>query len=155
MESAPVNSSHEGPELAWIYSWSLASYEDGPELTFEVTKIVKEEVKKKKKRCRGYKKLRSRIQHKFCLVCGLTDKLTVDHIVPRVKGGAVKAKENLMFLCEKCNSNKSDKMPADWLRTITPKTVKKFCPARFEILVQAIDNAIQFHCQIMTNFPIS
>ena len=46
-----------------------------------------------------------------CYYCGLTtskDKLQMDHIVPRSKGGNNHI-SNLVLSCEKCNKVKSDK----------------------------------------------
>jgi len=42
-----------------------------------------------------------------CLKCGREDNLTIDHILPRCKGGKNK-QSNLQTLCYKCNCNKSD-----------------------------------------------
>lgn len=44
-----------------------------------------------------------------CVECGSTDNLSIDHIIPRSKGGTNK-KENLRTLCIKCNSKKRDKI---------------------------------------------
>lgn len=42
----------------------------------------------------------------LCLKCGATDKLTVDHIIPRARGGSNKP-ANLQCLCLTCNTRKS------------------------------------------------
>jgi len=42
-----------------------------------------------------------------CVICGATEYLEFDHIIPRSKGGATSV-ENLQLLCRKCNSEKSD-----------------------------------------------
>lgn len=42
-----------------------------------------------------------------CLKCGSTEGLTLDHIVPRSKGGR-SHRENLQTLCESCNAEKGN-----------------------------------------------
>jgi len=44
---------------------------------------------------------------RFCLCCGSSVRLTIDHIVPVNKGGANRL-SNLQALCRSCNSRKSD-----------------------------------------------
>ncbi len=44
-----------------------------------------------------------------CLVCGCTDDLTIDHILPLSKGGG-NSGDNYQTLCKKCNSEKGDKI---------------------------------------------
>jgi hypothetical protein len=43
----------------------------------------------------------------FCVKCHSTDDLTLDHIVPRSKGGS-DDKSNLQILCRCCNSSKGN-----------------------------------------------
>lgn len=43
-----------------------------------------------------------------CVVCEVTEKMTMDHIKPLSKGGEHK-KENIQPLCHSCNSRKKDK----------------------------------------------
>ncbi len=43
-----------------------------------------------------------------CQYCGSTKRLTLDHVVPRVKGGP-HTWENVVTACEDCNSRKGDK----------------------------------------------
>jgi len=56
-----------------------------------------------------------------CIYCGATTDLTLDHIVPLVRGGA-HSEENLVVACRRCNSSKSDKPLVQWLQT-QPKAV--------------------------------
>ena len=44
----------------------------------------------------------------WCSVCGGTEDLTGDHIVPRSRGGS-STRENLRVLCRGCNSRKGDR----------------------------------------------
>jgi len=41
----------------------------------------------------------------YCLACGTTENLSVDHVIPLAKGGAP-GKENWQVLCIPCNSRK-------------------------------------------------
>jgi len=42
-----------------------------------------------------------------CLKCGATENLTVDHIVPKSRGGTLE-RNNLQTLCLPCNQEKAD-----------------------------------------------
>ncbi|NDJ25675.1 HNH endonuclease [Nostoc sp. B(2019)] len=45
-----------------------------------------------------------------CQYCGSTKHLTLDHVIPRSKGGQ-HSWDNVVTACEKCNSIKSDRLP--------------------------------------------
>lgn len=45
-----------------------------------------------------------------CVICGSTENLTIDHILPRAKGGKDEL-SNLQTLCRRCNSKKGAKHP--------------------------------------------
>lgn len=42
-----------------------------------------------------------------CRQCGASQRLTIDHIVPRSRGGSDRS-DNLQTLCEPCNQAKAD-----------------------------------------------
>jgi 5-methylcytosine-specific restriction endonuclease McrA len=44
-----------------------------------------------------------------CQYCGATSRLTIDHVIPKSKGGD-DSWENLVVACSKCNTLKSDKL---------------------------------------------
>jgi len=44
-----------------------------------------------------------------CQYCGAKSKLTIDHVIPRSKGGG-DTWENLVVACSSCNCKKSDKL---------------------------------------------
>jgi 5-methylcytosine-specific restriction endonuclease McrA len=44
-----------------------------------------------------------------CQYCGSTQRLTIDHIIPRSKGGT-HTWDNVVAACERCNSAKSDRL---------------------------------------------
>ena len=59
--------------------------------------------------------------NRVCQYCGKTDtKMTIDHIIPKVKGGT-DTWENLVTACFKCNSKKGNKL----LSEITMQLIKK------------------------------
>jgi 5-methylcytosine-specific restriction endonuclease McrA len=45
-----------------------------------------------------------------CQYCGSTKKLTLDHVIPRSKGGK-HSWDNVVIACERCNSRKGDRTP--------------------------------------------
>ena len=52
-------------------------------------------------------RLFSRVEHK-CVLCGSTENLTIDHIIPLRKGGT-NDDSNMQILCGKCNRLKGVK----------------------------------------------
>lgn len=44
-----------------------------------------------------------------CLICGSRNNLTLDHIIPKSKGGRL-IYNNLQTLCEHCNKSKEDRV---------------------------------------------
>jgi hypothetical protein len=45
-----------------------------------------------------------------CVICGATDELTFDHIIPYSKGGTSLSAKNIQLLCERHNISKRDKI---------------------------------------------
>lgn len=67
------------------------------------------------------KNLLNRDQHR-CAYCGRGDiTLTIDHVIPKSRGGA-DSWENLVTACVRCNNSKGDRTPAeaDMKLRITP-----------------------------------
>jgi 5-methylcytosine-specific restriction endonuclease McrA len=54
-----------------------------------------------------FKKLNKK--QKYCCFCGTKDNLTIDHIIPLIKGGG-NSIQNLQLLCKICNSKKGSKI---------------------------------------------
>jgi len=51
-----------------------------------------------------------RRDHHACQYCGSTKRLTLDHVIPRSKGGQ-HTWDNVVAACENCNSRKGDRNP--------------------------------------------
>lgn len=64
---------------------------------------------KKSKTQRRRERIFARDGHR-CVSCGATDALTIDHVIPRSKGGGNTA-DNLQTLCAPCNFQKADTLP--------------------------------------------
>jgi 5-methylcytosine-specific restriction endonuclease McrA len=51
-----------------------------------------------------------------CYYCGSTNGLSVDHLIPRISGGADDA-DNLIWACRSCNSSKQGRDMLEWMKT--------------------------------------
>ena len=59
---------------------------------------------------------KSKVSKGICLYCGKKfskDELTMDHIVPIVRGGK-STKGNIAAACKKCNNKKKYLLPCEW-----------------------------------------
>jgi 5-methylcytosine-specific restriction endonuclease McrA len=58
-----------------------------------------------------------------CQYCGSTRQLTIDHVIPRSKGGK-HTWDNVVAACDRCNSHKGDRLPqqAGMVLRSQPKT---------------------------------
>ncbi len=48
-----------------------------------------------------------------CIYCGGKDRLTLDHILPKSRGGP-DSPDNAVWVCQKCNSSKGSKRLYEW-----------------------------------------
>ncbi|QDV25865.1 HNH endonuclease [Aureliella helgolandensis] len=48
-----------------------------------------------------------------CCYCGATTSLSIDHLIPRIKGGEDYS-DNLVWACKSCNSSKRDRDLLEW-----------------------------------------
>lgn len=55
------------------------------------------------------------LKNPVCIACGVEEDLSIDHIVPRSKGGGDE-KTNLQTLCHYCNTQKGTKSQEEWWR---------------------------------------
>ncbi|MFN6567531.1 HNH endonuclease [Dendronalium sp. ChiSLP03b] len=63
-----------------------------------------------------------------CQYCGNTKRLTIDHVIPRSKGGT-HTWDNVVTACEKCNSTKSDRLLHEIGMTLKSKPKAPIHPA--------------------------
>ena len=72
-----------------------------------------------------------------CCYCGDSSRLTLDHLVPRIKGGPDEA-DNLVYACRSCNSSKQGRDLLEWART------KGFFPSI--LLLRRYTKIVARHC---------
>ncbi len=63
-----------------------------------------------------------------CQYCGSTKNLTLDHVLPRSRGGS-HTWDNVVTACELCNSTKSDRTPQEAKMTLRTKPKAPIHPA--------------------------
>lgn len=61
-----------------------------------------------------------RLRDKLCRYCGIAESVTVDHIIPRSKGGP-NAQSNLVGCCRECNQLKADRTPDEAGMVLLPE----------------------------------
>lgn len=49
-----------------------------------------------------------------CYYCGATEKLSMDHLIPKISGGP-DASDNLVWACRSCNSSKGGRDMMGWM----------------------------------------
>lgn len=66
-----------------------------------------------------------------CQYCGSTEKLTIDHVIPRsralefgMKSHEINSWENMTTCCEKCNNKKDNKTPKEANMKLTSKPIR-------------------------------
>jgi 5-methylcytosine-specific restriction endonuclease McrA len=69
----------------------------------------------------------------YCLKVFSTNALTLDHIIPKAKGGTSKW-DNLVAACKKCNTKKADKTPQEAGLVLAKKPGPMTCHSRTNIL---------------------
>jgi len=88
-------------------------------LDYFITEISEQQVKREKDKARELRKSRwwsIRVAQGRCHYCGkkfLPDELTMDHIVPVIRGGK-STRGNLVPACKECNNRKKYLLPVEW-----------------------------------------
>jgi 5-methylcytosine-specific restriction endonuclease McrA len=84
-----------------------------------IVSVSEEEIKRERDKARALRKTRwwkQRMARGTCHYCGRRfspDELTMDHIVPIIRGGKT-TKSNLAAVCKECNNKKKYLLPMEW-----------------------------------------
>jgi len=84
-----------------------------------IIEISDEEIRREKEKARALRKTRwwqNRLARGKCHYCGATfppSELTMDHLVPIVRGGR-STQGNVVVACKECNSRKGYLLPLEW-----------------------------------------
>jgi len=92
-----------------------------------------------------------RRDHHSCQYCGSRKRLTLDHVIPRSRGGS-HTWDNVVTACERCNSRKGDRTPAEVGMQLRTKPKPPVHPAvAFAVSDTWRDNATQFWIDMQAN----
>lgn len=102
-------------------SWQRAStlINKGKAVRVDATTIKLNEMKQIRKR--KMKKIIEKEQ-RICYICGKhieeNDVATIDHVIPKSKSQYADVYKNMKCCCERCNADKGNKMPIDYIKHI-------------------------------------
>ncbi len=88
-------------------------------MDFFFTNITEAELKKERSKAREVRKTqwwKRKLSEGLCYYCGRRfqpGELTMDHIVPLIRGGKSK-KGNIVTSCKECNNKKKYMLPIEW-----------------------------------------
>jgi 5-methylcytosine-specific restriction endonuclease McrA len=88
-------------------------------MDYFISPVTDTEVRKEKQKARDLRKTqwwKQKCAEGKCYYCRMEvspRELTMDHIVPLVRGGK-SAKNNLVPACKECNNKKKHSLPAEW-----------------------------------------
>ncbi|MEJ2430224.1 MAG: HNH endonuclease [Deltaproteobacteria bacterium] len=84
-----------------------------------IVNISETEIKREREKARALRKTRwwkQRLARGTCYYCGgsfAPDELTMDHIIPIIRGGK-STKNNIATACKYCNNKKKHLLPMEW-----------------------------------------
>lgn len=84
-----------------------------------IIEVSEEQIRREKEKARALRKTRwwkNRLARGKCHYCGgtfLPPQLTMDHLVPIVRGGR-STQGNVVVACKECNSRKGYLLPLEW-----------------------------------------
>jgi len=88
-------------------------------MDYFIPAVNEQEVKKEKQKARDLRKTqwwKRKCAEGTCYYCGSEippRELTMDHIVPIIRGGK-SAKNNIVTACKECNNKKKHSLPIEW-----------------------------------------
>jgi 5-methylcytosine-specific restriction endonuclease McrA len=93
--------------------------EKGFSLDYFISEVTEEELKREKEKARELRKSqwwKNRLAKGVCHYCGGTfpsAELTMDHVVPLIRGGK-SSRGNVAPACKECNNKKKHLLPIEW-----------------------------------------
>jgi 5-methylcytosine-specific restriction endonuclease McrA len=88
-------------------------------VNYFVIEVSEQEIKREKDKARELRKSqwwKNRVAKGRCHYCGQTfpaDQLTMDHLVPIIRGGK-SSRGNVVPACKECNNRKKYLLPVEW-----------------------------------------
>lgn len=101
-------------------------------MTYFIVEVSEQEVKREKEKARELRRSqwwKNRLARGVCHYCGQIfppDELTMDHLVPIVRGGK-SSRGNVVPACKECNNRKKYLLPVEWEEYLD--TLKSESPA--------------------------
>jgi 5-methylcytosine-specific restriction endonuclease McrA len=92
-----------------------------------IVSVTEVEIKREREKARNLRKTRwwkQQLSRGICYYCGhrfAPDELTMDHIIPIIRGGR-STKNNLAAACKDCNNKKKHMLPMEWEEYLTNLT---------------------------------
>jgi len=89
-----------------------------------IVSVSEEEIKREREKARALRKTRwwkQRLSRGTCYYCGRRfspNELTMDHIIPMIRGGR-STKNNIATACKDCNNKKKHMLPMEWEEYLT------------------------------------
>lgn len=100
-------------------------------VSYFIVEVPEQEVKREKEKARELRRSqwwKNRLARGLCHYCGKTfapDELTMDHLVPIVRGGK-STRGNVVPACKECNNRKKYLLPVEWVEYL--ETLKSESP---------------------------
>jgi len=88
-------------------------------VSYFIVEVSEQEIRREKEKARELRRSqwwKNRLARGICHYCGQTfspDELTMDHLVPVVRGGK-STRGNVVPACKECNNRKKYLLPVEW-----------------------------------------
>lgn len=88
-------------------------------MTYFIVEVSEQEIRREKEKARELRRSqwwKNRVARGVCHYCGQTfppEELTMDHLVPVVRGGK-STRGNVVPACKECNNRKKYLLPVEW-----------------------------------------
>lgn len=102
-----------------LYTTSFEDFDILNAMEYFISTVDEREIKKQKQKARDLRKSqwwKRKCADGKCYYCGSetpSKELTMDHIVPIIRGGK-SAKNNVVTACKECNNKKKHSLPIEW-----------------------------------------